>query len=237
MAYYEFASSNKQEGSMPIITISREVGASGTYIALKLAEALGGTCYDQQIINEIAEKMGKNKDQLEDFDQNSYNRVGVFFQEALASIAQGGMVFHPFGIGPLDWDSAEMFTTYPRNSFQEKDYYDVLTQVIKEIAEHPGSVILGRGASQILKGNSNAFHVRLVADHVERASRLMKEQEIDQQKAEELINGKDAAAANFIYDFFDVEINDAHQYNLVLNTSRISPDKCVELILAATKQD
>ncbi|MBU1106660.1 MAG: cytidylate kinase-like family protein [Candidatus Riflebacteria bacterium] len=221
---------------MPIITISREVGASGTYIALKLAEALGGTCYDQQIIHEIAEKMGKPKSQLEDFDQNSYNRVGVFFQEALASIAQGGMVFHPFGIGPLDWDSAEMFTTYPRNSFQEKDYYDVLTQVIKEIAEQPNSVILGRGASQILKGHSDAFHVRLVADTADRISQLMKEQNIDQHQAEELINGKDAAAANFIYDFFDAEINDAHQYHLVVNTSQIIPDRCIEIILSAIKQ-
>lgn len=237
MAYYKIAGFNKQEGQMPIITISREVGASGTYIALKLAEALNGTCYDQQVIHEIAEKMGKNKEQLEDFDQNSYNRVGVFFQEALASIAQGGMVFHPFGIGPLDWDSAEMFTTYPRHSFQEKDYYDVLNQVIKEIAEQPNSIILGRGASQILKGNKNAFHVRLVADTADRISRLMQEQKLDQHKAEELISGKDAAAANFIYDFFDVEINDSHQYNLVLNTSRISPDRCIELILAASKQD
>lgn len=221
---------------MPIITISREVGASGTYIALKLAEALGGTCYDQQIIHEIAEKMGKNKDQLEDFDQNSYNRVGVFFQEALASIAQGGMVFHPFGIGPLDWDSSEMFTTYPRNSFQERDYYDVLTQVIKEIAEQPNSVILGRGASQILKGRADTFHLRLVADTADRISQLMKEQNIDQHKAEELISGKDAAAANFIYDFFDAEITDAHQYHMILNTSRVTPDRCIEFILSAVRQ-
>lgn len=221
---------------MPIITISREVGASGTYVALKLAEALGGTCYDQQVIHGIAEKMGKSKDQLEDFDQNSYNRIGVFFQEALASIAQGGMVFHPFGIGPLDWDSAEMFTTYPRQIFQEKDYYDVLNQVIKEIAERPNSVIIGRGASQILKGHPDTFHVRIVGDSADRVGHLMQEQSLDQSKAEEIVSGKDTAAKNFIYDFFDVEINDAHQYNLMLNTSRITPDRCVELILAAIKQ-
>lgn len=221
---------------MPVITISREVGASGTYIALKLAEVLGGTCYDQQIIHGIAERMGKNKEQLEDFDQNSYNRIGVFFQEALASIAQGSMVFHPFGIGPLDWDSAEMFATYPRNSFQEKDYYDVLTQVVKEIAEQPNSIIIGRGASQILKKHPNALHIRIIADATDRISHLMQEQSFDQKKAEDFVSGKDTAAANFIYDFFDVEINDAHQYSLILNTSRITPDRCIELILAAVRQ-
>ena len=186
---------------MPAVTISREIGASGTFIALKVAEALGYVCYDQQIINEIAHKMGKNKEQLEDFDQQSYNRIGVFFQEALASIAQGGMVFQPVGIGPLDWDSAEIFSTYPRNAFQEKDYYEVLSQVIKEISEKSNVVILGRGGSQILKDRSDTLHVRIVADRNERIQHVMKEQNLDQAKAEEVVSRKDEAAANFIYDF------------------------------------
>jgi len=221
---------------MPAVTISREIGASGTFIALKVAEALGYVCYDQQIINEIAQKMGKNKDQLEDFDQQSYNRIGVFFQEALASIAQGGMVFHPFGIGPLDWDSAEIFSTYPRNAFQEKDYYEVLTQVIKEIAEKSNVVILGRGGSQILKDRSDTLHVRIVADRNERIQHVMKEQNLDQAKAEEVVSRKDEAAANFIYDFFDADWNDPHHYHMILNTSRIAPEKCIEMIINAVKK-
>lgn len=221
---------------MPAVTISREIGASGTFIALKVAEALGYVCYDQQIINEIAQKMGKNKEQLEDFDQQSYNRIGVFFQEALASIAQGGMVFHPFGIGPLDWDSAEIFSTYPRNAFQEKDYYEVLTQVIKEIAEKSNVVILGRGGSQILKDRSDTLHVRIVADRNERIQHVMKEQNLDQAKAEEVVSRKDEAAANFIYDFFDADWNDPHHYHMILNTSRIAPEKCIEMIINAVKK-
>lgn len=220
---------------MPVITISREIGASGTFIALKTAEALGYVCYDQQIINEIAQKMGKKEDQLEDFDQSTYNRIGVFFQEALASIAQGGMVFHPFGIGPLDWDSAEIFSTYPHSTFQEKDYYEVLNQVIREIATKSKAVILGRGGSQILRDRADALHVRIVADHEDRLKHVMQEQSLDREKAEELITRKDAAAANFIYDFFDTDWNDPHHYHLVLNTSRISPDKCITMILNALK--
>ncbi|MEW6711953.1 MAG: cytidylate kinase family protein, partial [Candidatus Riflebacteria bacterium] len=143
---------------MPVVTISRELGSSGTYIALKVAEALGCSCFDQQVIHDIAEKLGKDKEQLADFDQETYNRVGVFFQEALNSIAQGGLVFHPFGIGPLDWDSAEMFSSYPREAYHEKDYFAVLNQVIKEIATAENAVILGRGACQILKDHGNARH-------------------------------------------------------------------------------
>lgn len=222
---------------MPVVTISRELGSSGTYIALKLAEAMGCSCFDQQVIHEIAEKLGKEKDQLADFDQDTYNRIGVFFQEALNSIAQGGLVFHPFGIGPLDWDSAEMFSSFPRDSFHEKDYFDVLNQVIKEIASAENAVILGRGACHILKEHNNVRHYRIVARMPDRINRLSQEQKIDPEKTQELIAAKDKAASGFIYDFFDADWNDPHPYHLVLNSSLIEPEQCVKIILNHLKRD
>jgi cytidylate kinase len=222
---------------MPVVTISRELGSSGTYIALKVAEALGCSCFDQQVIHEIAQKLGKDQDQLADFDQETYNRVGVFFQEALNSIAQGGLVFHPFGIGPLDWDSAEMFSSYPRDSFHEKDYFDVLTQVIKEIASNENAVILGRGACHILKDYENVRHYRIVANMKDRIERLCQEQKIETDKAQSLIEAKDKAASSFVYDFFDADWNDPHPYHLVLNSSLSDPDLCIKIILNHLKRD
>ncbi len=232
---------------MAILTISRELGASGTYIALKIAEKLGYTCYDQQILNTIAEKMGKEKDQLQHFDQNTYNRIGVFFQEAIASLAQGGMVFHPFGLGALNWDATEMFSSYPQQSFKEKDYYEVLRQVFKELADKNNAIFLGRGGCHILKEYKNTLHVRIIADYEDRLNHVIKEQteggrfydsnyktgedaEQDQQRAEKLIHDWDTASANFIADFFDSDWNDPHNYDIILNTSKITPDNCVTII-------
>ncbi len=234
---------------MAILTVSRELGASGTYIALKLADRLGYTCYDQQIINAIAEKMGKEKDQLQHFDQNTYNRIGVFFQEALSSLSQGGMVFHSFGLGALNWDASEMFTPYPQQNFKEKDYYDVLRQVFKEIADKNNAVFLGRGGCHILKDYKKSLHIRIIADYEDRLAHVIKEEmvggrfydknsdyepgedlESDQQRAEKLIHDFDSASANFVSDFFDADWNDPHNYDLVLNTSKIKPDDCITLI-------
>lgn len=222
---------------MPIVTISRELGSSGTYIALKVAEALNCSCYDQQVIHEIAKKLGKNRDQLADFDQETYNRMGVFFKEALNSIAQGGLVFHPFGIGPLDWESAEIFSSFPRDSYKEKDYFDVLNLVIKEIASAENAVILGRGGCQVLKDNHAAYHFRIVASFQDRMKRLVMEQKVEEKKAEELIVSKDKAASSFVYDFFDADWNDPHQYHMTMNTSLASPDKCIQVILNYLKRD
>lgn len=241
---------------MAILTISRELGASGTYIALKAAERLGYSCYDQQIINFIAEKMGKEKGQLQHFDQQTYNRISVFFQEALASLAQGGMVFHPFGLGALNWDTCEMFSTYPKQTFKEQDYYDVLKQVFMELAEKGNAVFLGRGGCHILKDYPKALHVRIIAKYEDRLKHVIKEEtqckklcskeskenqenpeilENQEQRAERLIQNWDSASANFISDLFDTDWNDPHVYDLVVNTSKIQLDDCIDMLVKAVK--
>lgn len=223
---------------MAAITISRELGAAGTYIALKTAEALNCTCYENQLLNEIAEKMGKDPSQIEAFDQKTYNRVSVFFHEALESISRGGMVFHPFGIGPIDWDSGEVFSTNAPHTDKKtnKEYIDVLTQLMKEIADESDAVIMGRGGSQILKGRSDVLHVRIIGERKDRIERIMNEQNVDEDHAITLLESWENTSSNFIYDFFDADIHDPHNYHLVLNTSLIPPDECVNIILEAAKK-
>lgn len=218
---------------MSVITISREFGASGTYVALKTAEALGYTCFDKQILIDVAEKMGKDKEQIEAFDQSCYSRLSVFIHDALESISKGGMVFHPFGIGTLDWDSTELFS--PNSAHKEKDYFEVLTQTIKEIADKCNAVIMGRGGSQILKHHPKALHVRLIANMNDKIRRISEEQKISEIDAKKLIDAWEATSKNFIYDYFDANIHNPHHYHIVLNTSLISPDSCVDLLVNTVK--
>ena len=158
---------------MSIVTISREIGSGSAYIALKVAEAISGTCVDKEVIHEIAKKLGRDQEDLKDFDQETYNRISVFFQEALAGIAHGGQVFHPFGIGPLDWDGVHLFTPYPEREYNQQEYSEVLRQVMKELAAKPPVVILGRGGQVILRDLPGVFSIRLVADRPDRLRRLM----------------------------------------------------------------
>lgn len=216
---------------MAIVTVSREIGSGGTYIALKVAQGLDGVCLDKEIMHEVAKKMDKRDETLVDFDQESYSRIGVFFQEALANIAQGGRVFHPFGIGPLDWEGVDMFSSYPTREYKQDEYIDVLRQVVNEMASKAGSVFLGRGTGQILKTMPGALHIRIIADENSRVKRLTSEQSIDEAAAKSLIAQKDEAARKFIYDFFGIDWSDPHHYHLCLNTSLIDPDECIRIIL------
>ncbi|MBF0502055.1 MAG: cytidylate kinase-like family protein [Candidatus Riflebacteria bacterium] len=218
---------------MPIITVSREIGAGGAYVALKLAEALSYTCVDKELLHEIAKKMGKNQTELTDFDQDTYSRISVFFQEALDSIAKGGRVFHTFGMGPLDWEGVDLFRPYPTEDFEHDEYIDVLRKVVNELAQKGNVILLGRGCQCILKDVPNVFHLRLVADRADRLVRVMEEQKLDKAKAEELITQRDDSARAFLLDFFDVAWGDPHLHHLTINTSRIQLDDCVKLVLKA----
>ena len=49
-----------------IITISREFGSGGRTIGKDVAEKLGIPCYDEELINKIAEKSGLAKEYIAD---------------------------------------------------------------------------------------------------------------------------------------------------------------------------
>lgn len=217
---------------MAVVTVSREVGAGGTWLALKIADALGGTCVDKELIHELAGRLNKTQDEIQDFDQDTYSRISVFFQQALASIASGGRVFHTFGLGPIDPDGVDLLRPYPEGDFRQDDYVDVLRQTMIDIASrYPHAVILGRGGQRVFADHPGAVHVRIVADRPARIARLREERGIDQEQAEKLIDARDESARRFLVDLFDVEPSDPHLYHLIINTSKIALDKALAIIL------
>lgn len=220
---------------MAVVTISREIGAGGAYVALKVAEALSCTCVDKEIIHEIAKKMGKTQEDLADFDQETYNRISVFFQEALNSIAKGGRVFHTFGMGPLDWEGSDLFRPYPAGEFEQDEYVEVLKTVVTELAQKGNVVLLGRGCQRILKDHPGAVHIRIVAEMPDRLERVMEEQKVDREQAAKVIEQRDESGRKFLLDFYDVDWADPHLYHLTLNTSRLPIDSCVELAVRAVQ--
>ncbi len=216
---------------MAVITISREVGAGGTWLALKLAEAIGGTCIDKEVIHEIARRMGKSQDDMQDFDQDTYSRISVFFQEALANIAKGGRVFHTFGLGPLDWDGLDMFRPYPSTEYSHEEYVDVLRQTLVDIANREANiVVLGRGAQMVFADHPRALHLRIVADRPTRVARIVEEQKISTEQAEKLIDGRDESGRRFLADVFDADWADPHLYHMVINTTRIPVEQALQVV-------
>src|SRR5262249_60975539 len=58
------------------ITISREVGALGNTVAHELGGRLGWPVYDQEILNKMAEQMGKPREHLHALDERHVHWLG-----------------------------------------------------------------------------------------------------------------------------------------------------------------
>lgn len=109
-------------------------------------------------------------------------------------------------------------------------YFAALKRVIWQAYEKGNAVIVGRGGHCILK-DTDAIHVRLVADMDFRIRRVMEVRWASESRAREIIAASDRDRAAFHRKYFDTDWEDPLCYTLVLNTSRMSIEEAV-LVLA-----
>ncbi|MGD0089183.1 MAG: cytidylate kinase-like family protein [Planctomycetota bacterium] len=121
-------------------------------------------------------------------------------------------------------------TLFGRNVSPE-DYWRSMSRVILNLAAH-GGVIVGRGAHLIL-ARSRAFRVRLTGSAELCAQRMAEKQHIPLKEAGQRVAETNAERHAFIETHFKRSINDAGNYDLVLNTDRFEIPAAVQVILVA----
>jgi cytidylate kinase len=110
---------------------------------------------------------------------------------------------------------------------------------IRYVANQGRVVIMGRGAQVILRDQPGALHVRLEAPWEDRVQRVKQRYDLRGEgartEAQNLIARRDAVSADYVRRFYDVDINDAMLYHLVLNTGKLSFEAAAQLIVAAAR--
>ncbi len=96
-------------------------------------------------------------------------------------------------------------------------------------------IIYGRGGQDLLKGMHNVIRVRFIAPFEERVEMLAEREWMDPDLARHLIRKSDHQRGGFIHFYFDRDWNDPLGYDLVFNTSQLSPAAIVDSIVAAAK--
>lgn len=188
-----------------IITISRQYGSGGRIVGKQLAEALGIPFYDNELITLAAEKTGLSVDCFKDAEKTSAGNL--FF--SLTSLTPA---MDSYGL-PL---SEKIFL--------------VQSQVIKEVAEQGPCVIVGRSANYVLSDNPNCINIFLQADLPDRVQRAVSAYGQDAEGAEAMVLKTDKRRANYYNYFTGQKWGKAENYDLILNTSRMSLDHVVEVL-------
>lgn len=109
-----------------------------------------------------------------------------------------------------------------------------LNRVLKAAASLDNVILLGRGAFVVLAGYADVLHVRLQAPLATRVQRVMVRRNLtDRAKAEKIVKESDQARSLFIQSWYGARWDIASYYNLVIDTSIVSPDRAVDWIAAA----
>jgi cytidylate kinase len=190
---------------LPIVTVSRQRGSSGSFIARRLSEQLGYELADRQVIDIICKNSGFRRRIVETLDEKSRSQLEVWLDG----------LFH-------------------KEYVDSSDYFRALHHTIVALARHGGIVVLGRGGNFVLTLKTG-FHLRVVAPESVRVDRLVKFGNLSSDEARDAIRRSDTERASFIKGSFKYDIDNPIYYDLVLNTGLIDVEAAISLAADAAR--
>lgn len=190
-----------------IITISRSHGSGGRKVAKAIAKELGIHYYDKELLQLVSLEHGINM-----------------------SIVSGADEKHEESMFKK-YSSREIVSPSSKKYLSKENIFNMTASIIKDIAEKDEScVIVGRCAHFILQDNPDVVRLFIHADYEDLISNLMITDGCDRDEAIRRIEKVNRERASYHKYYTDHEWNDARCYDLCLNTSKLSVEKCVEVI-------
>ncbi|MBO4677069.1 MAG: cytidylate kinase family protein [Oscillospiraceae bacterium] len=195
-----------------ILTISRETGSDGLWVAEALSKALGIPFYDdEKLIPMEAEESGLSEDFIRAHEQ-------TMGQNLLYDFLTSGYAMYNEDLPPLE----KLFAAQCR--------------VLRRIAAGgEGCVIVGRCADYILYQEPRSFRVFLHARPQWRAQQLAERKGISLSRASDELERTDAARARYYQNFTGRKWGDTRWFHLTVDTEVFDREQCVALILEGLK--
>ncbi|MBW1641661.1 MAG: cytidylate kinase-like family protein [Deltaproteobacteria bacterium] len=195
----------KEAVIFPVIAISREPGSGGRIVATELGKKLGFDVFHQEIINEMAESAQVNTRVLETLDEK--------------------------GLSVLeDWITSLVNTQH----LWPDQYLRHLMKVIGTVGKHGNAVIVGRGANFVLPPEGR-IRVRIVAPLDVRVENVSRNFGVSAENAKRRIIRTESERSAFTRKYFNADIADPINYDLVLNTGTLSIEAAADAIKSASE--
>lgn len=198
-----------------IITIARQFGSGGREIGEKLAKALGIPFYDKELISMAAKESGIDSEVFENVDEKATNSL-------LYSLSMG---LYSYG------NSFSAMGDLPVND----RLYILQHKIIKKLAEQGPCVIVGRCADYVLKERKDTVNIFIHANMDYRKQRAINVRGVDKARAEQVINKTDKVRANYYSFYSGQKWGFAQNYDLCIDSSKMSTEQAVNLIVEYLK--
>lgn len=204
-----------------VVTIARQHGTGGESIAESIAQELGFTLVDYDIIKRAAEQARTSPDVIE-----GATRHRNFLTRILAVMGEAGAGSSAPWVTPIALQASPLFTS--------GDYRALVEQAIRDLAAQGGVVIVGHGAQLVLADRSDVLRV-LVSGSVERRADRARAAGMSPDDAEQAIRKADNERIAYFREFYDAGWLDPSTYDLIMNTDRMRLDDASELVVRAVR--
>jgi cytidylate kinase len=195
-----------------VVTVSRELGSGGSYIAQQVARRLGYAYIDREILQRAAGELGCEEGEIQGRDE----RLQSFWDKLISVFALGA----PEGIyvPPPRWISDERLMETER-------------RLICELAARGPCVVLGRGAFHLLRGRTKLLNVFVHAPVRFRIERVMSIYGArSEREAAEMIDRADRERNRYIRFFTGLDRLDARNYHMAIDAGVIDFTTAEEMI-------
>jgi cytidylate kinase len=201
---------------MTVVTLSASYGAGGSQVGPRLADRLGVAFLDRVIPTTVAERLAVPLDDALAHD----DAVRSVLERLLMRFAPAAQAFSG--------------TATPPELVDERSFLKATEEVIREHAAAGSGVILGRAAAVVLRDTPGALHVRLDGPAERRLAQAITLEGVDRETAARHMRETDRAREAYVQQFYGVDARDATLYHLVIDSTALALDACVELIALAT---
>lgn len=195
-----------------VYTIGREFGSMGLVVGEKLAERLGIKYYDKELLQQAAKESGFCEEIFENHDEKPSN--SFLYSLVMDTYSAGNYAATPFLDMPLN-----------------HKVFLAQFDTIKNIAAKESCVIVGRCADYALANHPNVINIFVRADLEDRIKIVSKRLDLTENKAKDLILKNDKQRASYYNYYTSKKWGDTSSYDLTINTSKISVENAVDLIL------
>ena len=200
-----------------VVTISAAYGTGGEAVGRAVADRLELPFLDRAIPAAVARELMAPLADVEYAERHLARGLGHWLD-----------LFAPLGSAWLGVpDPLEPFTS-------EWEYLNHTESVMRRAARH-GVVILGRGASVVLKDAPRALHVRLDGPAERRLALVMAESRLEERDARRSQRDTDLVRRHYLRHFYRVDVASPRLYHLYLDATAFPRSTLVELIVSAAR--
>ena len=202
------------------ITISRQMGAGGSYIGQVIAKRLGFKYIDREVLHLAAQEFGCEEETVAARSE----RVASFWERVLGGLTFGAPDGH--------------YNPPPIGNFTDRELFEKQTQILKRMASQDNCVVVGWAGVFMLPRHRGTFSVFCHAPRSFRCKRLMTIYKgLTEEKVRELIIESDRTREIYFNEMTNHDWTCAKNYNLSIDTSLMPLEEIAGLIIRLSARE